>query len=273
MKVVILCGGKGYRIREETEFKPKPMVEVGGRPILWHIMNIYSHYGHKEFILPLGYKGDIIKEFFVEEKWRTHDFTLDSLKNVITLHKNNEEKDWIIHFIDTGVETGTALRLNKVKKLLEGEEDFLFTYGDGLSDVDINKLIDFHKMTKKVATLTGVQAPSRFGIIKEKEGIVDFFQEKPKIEDFINGGFMVLNKKIFDYLSEDNVMFEVAVLPRLAKEKELAIYKHMGFWYSMDTYRDYLELNKMWEENYPWAVWKKKGDLSLGNGSSWEIKK
>jgi len=273
MKVVILCGGKGYRLREETEFKAKPMVDIGGKPLLWHIMKIYAHYGHKEFILPLGYKGDTIKQFFVEEKWRANDFTLDSSKNKITLHKNSEEQDWIIHFVDTGIETNTALRLYRVKHLLKDEEDFLFTYGDGVSDININEVIELHKRTGTVATLTGVNAPSRFGVIKESYGKVEFFQEKPKTEDFVNGGFMVLNKKIFDYLSEDNVMFEATTLPHLATGGQLSIYKHAGFWYSMDTYRDYMELNKMWEASAPWAVWKKRNELSLDNGTPWEFKK
>jgi glucose-1-phosphate cytidylyltransferase len=265
MKVVIFCGGKGTRLNEETEFKPKPLVEIGGLPIIWHIMKLYAHYGHNEFILPLGYKGDLIKQFFLNFEKKSNDFTLNFLDDEIKIHNSHKKEDWKIHFIDTGQETKTSLRLWKIKHLLQDEEDFLLTYGDGLSDVNINQTIDFHKEKRKIITLTGIKHPSRFGIIKEKEGTIEEFNEKPKENKWINGGFMVINKKIFDFpeIKEDKMIVDY-LLPLLVQDRQVGIYKHEGFWHSMDTYRDYLELNKIYKDyegSAPWKIWETRNPL------------
>lgn len=256
MKVVILAGGLGTRLREETEFKPKPMVEIGEMPILWHIMKIYSHYGHKEFILPLGYKGDTIKQFFVEFKWRGNDFSLNLRDKQIQTYNNHNLDDWNIHFINTGLKTKTALRLYKVKHLLENEENFMLTYGDAVADVDINKLIEFHKKQNTIVTITGVRILSKFGVLETKNNKVTLFAEKPADKNFINGGFMVFNKKIFDYINTDDVMIVQTILPKLAKMGEVSMFHHDKFWHCMDTYRDYLELNKLWKNGPKWKLWK-----------------
>ncbi len=257
MKTVILCGGKGTRLREETEFKPKPLVTVGPHPIIWHIMKIYSHYGHNEFILPLGYKGDSLKEYFVNFNWRNNDFTLGLKNKDISLHNFHGIDDWKVSFVDTGLETLTGLRLYKVKHLLKDEENFFLTYGDGLADINISALLKFHLEKGKIATITGINMNSRYGIldVNHEEGLITNFSEKPKGEEYINGGFMVFNKRIFDFLTSEDIMFENDLLPKLARMKELAIFKHHGFWQCMDTHRDYLHLNKIWEEDKPWKVW------------------
>ena len=255
MKVVILCGGMGTRLKEETEFKPKPLVNVGGMPILWHIMKIYSHYGHKEFILPLGYRGEMIKEFFVNFNWMANDFSLDLKDKKVEIHNNHKNEDWTIHFVDTGLESGTALRLYKIKELLKDEEDFMLTYGDGVADIDMNKLVEFHKQEGSVATLTGIQTASRFGVIETDENKVTSFVEKPFGNDRLNGGFFVFNKRIFDHIDNSNVMLVGHTLPKLANTGDLSIYKHDGFWHCMDTYRDYLKLNEIWKNNPKWKIW------------------
>ncbi|MEA2036731.1 MAG: sugar phosphate nucleotidyltransferase [Nanoarchaeota archaeon] len=258
-KAVILCGGRGTRLKEETEFKPKPLVEIGSMPLLWHIMKIYSHYGHNEFVLPLGYKGDMIKEFFMDFSWRANDFSLNLKSDAVSVHENHKKEDWNIHFVDTGLKSGTGLRLFKVKDFLEGDDNFLLTYGDGVSNVDINKLIDFHKKQKTIATITGVNVYSGFGILKVNNNKVVKFTEKPINQDMINGGFMVFNKRVFDHINDNNSMLEEygsGLLPKLAKIGEVSVYHHTGFWKSMDNYRDYLELNKIWKEDPRWKVWK-----------------
>ena len=258
MKVVILCGGKGTRLREETEFKPKPLVDVGGMPIIWHIMKIYSHYGHKEFILPLGYKGDMIKEFFVDFNWRANDFTLNLATKNLEVHPSHKNEDWDMHFVDTGLKSGTGLRLYKVKHMLRNDDPFMLTYGDGLSDVNINSLLDFHKQQNTIATIAGVNVSSRFGVLETKENKVIRFTEKPMNEDIINAGFMVFNKQVFDHLDGKDVMLEEAgsgLLPQLAELGQVSVYHHPGFWHSMDTYRDYLKLNEFWETDPKWKIW------------------
>jgi glucose-1-phosphate cytidylyltransferase len=259
MKVVILCGGEGTRLREETEFKPKPLVEIGGMPILWHIMKIYSHYGHKEFILPLGYKGELIKQFFINFNWRANDFTLDFMDNKLNVHENHKKEDWIIHFIDTGLDTKTALRLKKVETIIGDDGEFMLTYGDGVADIDINSLIEHHHKNNKIITLTGINKLSQYGIIEiDKNDCATEFKEKPPSNDVINGGFMVLKKSIFRFLNEkENYMFEEKTIPELALKKEVSIYRHNGFWHSMDTYRDYINLNKIWKEEKIWKIWNK----------------
>lgn len=263
MKVVILCGGKGTRLREETEYKPKPLVLIGGRPILWHIMKIYSYYGYNDFVLCLGYKGEMIKDYFLHfEEW-SNDFTLK-------LRCNNDEKiihhnkecleDWSITFADTGQNTMTGSRIAKVKKYIGDQEEFFLTYGDGVSNINIKNLYSFHQKKGRVVTLTGVKPFSRYGEIKINQGLVTEFSEKPQLESTVNGGFFVCNKKIFDYLSEgDDCVFEEDVLKKLIKDRELAVYKHNDFWYSVDTYKHYEEINEMYNKhNTPWMVWEKK---------------
>lgn len=256
MKTVILCGGKGTRLREETEFKPKPMVRIGKWPILWHIMKIYSVFGHKEFILTLGYKGEMIKEYFMRYDLVDNDFRL-SLRDKNVIFKNqNPREDWVIDFVDTGQESKTALRLYKVKDYLKDEDTFMVTYGDGVANIDIEKLLRFHKEKGKIATITALHPRSKYGVIEtDGNGTVKAFKEKPVLNDFINGGFMVFDKKVFDYLDDRNVMLVDDTLPILAQKGEVALFRHEGFWHCMDTYKDYLDLNKMWENNPQWKIW------------------
>ncbi|MFH2020862.1 MAG: glucose-1-phosphate cytidylyltransferase [archaeon] len=258
MKVVILCGGQGTRLREETEYKPKPMVTIGEMPILWHIMKIYSHYGFNEFVLCLGYKGDIIKRFFLDYEWMANDFTIN-LKNRMEwiTHFRNDLEDWKITLAETGQDSLTAKRIKLAERYIDGDT-FMMTYGDGVASMDIQKLLEFHRKMKKTATITGISPSSRFGALDVKDGLVKDFREKPLLKDVVNGGFMVLNKKVLKMIDEkDNYMFEDKTLPGLALKGELALYKHEGFWQSMDTYRDFQHLNKMWSANErPWKIWK-----------------
>ncbi len=255
MKVVILCGGMGTRLREETEFKPKPMVEIGGRPILWHIMKLYAHYGFDDFILCLGYKGHIIKEYFLNYHCMNNDFRirLDTRDRIEVLGSHNE--NWTVTLADTGATTLTGGRLNQVQKYL-GDEPFLLTYGDGVADVDLHRLVEFHRSHGKHATLTGVKALFRFGVVAtDQRGSVTAFKEKPQLDDFINVGFFVFQPAIFDYLTND-CMLERQPLEALAARGHLAIYEHPGYWQCMDTYRDYQVLTEAWDSGRaPWAVW------------------
>ena len=259
MKVVILCGGKGTRLREETEYIPKPLAKIGKMPIIWHIMKIYSHYGHRDFILCLGYKGEMIKNYFLKFEEMANDFTLKlrSKEEKVIHHNHDRLEDWNITFIDTGLETMTGARLAMVNKYLESDDEFMLTYGDGVADIDIDKLLNFHKEKGKIATLTCVHPSTFAGIIEYENGLAKSFKEKPKLEGLINGGFMVYNKKIFDYLSEDeNCILEERPLMTLASEGQLAAYQHDNFWYGMNTYKEYEELNKIWElGNAPWKIW------------------
>jgi len=258
VKVVILCGGEGTRLREETEYKPKPMVTVGGLPIIWHIMKTYSHYGFNEFVLCLGYKGEMIKQFFLTHELMHNDVTIrtgDREHDVI--HKGTDSDDWTITFAETGLKSMTGSRIKRVEKYIDSD-DFLVTYGDGLTDASIADTLAFHRKMGKVATLTGVHPQSRFGLIKPgKDGLVESFMEKPVLYDFVNGGYYAFKKDIFDYLSKDeSCVLETKPLEALVRKKQLAMYKYEGFWYAMDTYKDYLELNKMWDEGKrPWKVW------------------
>lgn len=255
IKTIILCGGKGTRLREETEFKPKPMVEIGGKPMLWHIMKIYAHYGYNEFILSLGYKGEMIRDYFLNQRAFLNDFTLDVSKNKIDFH-NNHCDDFKITFVETGLESQTGKRILRVKKYIT-EDEFMLTYGDGVSDIDINKLIDFHRKQKTIGTLTGAHPYSKYGLIKigEKRNLVINFEQKPLMYDYASVGFMIFNKKAFDYFDEGPM--ENGLL-KLAKESQLSVYRHEGFWKGMDTYREMEELNNLWETTRPWAVWEKK---------------
>lgn len=258
MKVVILCGGIGTRMREETEFKPKPLVPIGRMPVLWHIMKIYSHYGFKDFVLCLGYKGEMIREFFLNFEEMTNDFTLNlrSKKEKVTHHDKHHLEDWNITFVDTGPETNTGGRVKRIEHLIDGDEFFL-TYGDGLSNVNISELLKYHHSKKKTGTLTAINPTSPFGIIEVKNGIAKSFKEKPRLEGLINGGFFVFNKKIFDYLEENSIL-EEEPLRRLTSEGKLAVYEHGDFWQCMDTFKDVERLNKMWREGEtPWKVWER----------------
>ena len=254
MKVVILCGGLGTRLSEETSIKPKPMVEIGSHPILWHIMKIYDKYGHNDFILPLGYKGDYIKNYFLNYKTINSDFEVDLSSGEIKNFKNSNE-DWKISLIDTGKNTLTEGRLLRLKSYIN--ETFLMTYGDGVCDVDINSLINFHRSHGKIATVTAVRPQARFGGLKIIDSKVTSFIEKPDSdisnESWINGGFFVFNKEIFKYLENDMTILEKSPLESLASEGQLMSFQHNGFWQCMDTIRDKEYLNELFEEGEtPW---------------------
>lgn len=255
MKAVILAGGLGTRISEETIVKPKPMVEIGSQPILWHIMKQYSHYGINDFIICLGYKGYLIKEYFSNYFLHTSDVTFDMRTNEMHVHRNNSEA-WKVTLIDTGEHSLTGGRLKRVEKYLEGET-FCFTYGDGLSDVNISELIDFHKRTKRKATVTTVRPPGRFGVIELEEGRVGGFREKPEGDtSWINGGFFVLEPEVFQYIDDDLCVWEKEPMEKLAEEGQLSAFMHYGFWQPMDTLRDKMKLEELWNsEKAPWKVW------------------
>ena len=260
MKVVILCGGKGTRLREETEYRPKPMVPIGDRPILWHIMKTYAAHGHKEFILCLGYKGDVIKDFFRNYLWMTSDVTLKlGRQPQLKIHNRHEEEDWTVTLADTGQETMTAGRIARIERYLGDDDSFLFTYGDGVGNVDITKSIEFHRSHGKMLTLTSVHPPGRFGELgMEADGSVTQFNEKPQAEGgWINGGYFVASRKVFSYIqNSDHLMFEQDPIRKIAAEDQLMAYKHSGFWQPMDTYQEFLLLNRLWDSGKaPWKIW------------------
>lgn len=260
MKVVILCGGKGTRLREETEFRPKPMVPIGNRPILWHIMKTYAHYGHREFILCLGYKGEMIRDYFRNYLWHTCDTTLMlGRKPAVKFHNNHDEEDWQVTLAETGENSMTAYRIRRIEKFLGSDEQFLLTYGDGVGDINIPASIERHNKMGKVCTLTSVHPPGRFGELGlDPDSTVHSFNEKPQAEGgYINGGFMVCNRSLFRYLPDDvDVMLEQAPIKNLAKEGQLSAYRHEGFWQPMDTFQEYSLLNKLWDSGKaPWKVW------------------
>ncbi len=248
MKIVILCGGLGTRLKEETEYRPKPMVKIGSKPILWHIMKLYSYYGFNDFILCLGYKGEIIKEYFYNYEILNNDFTIElGRHNNIEIHNTHTEKGWKITLVDTGEYALKGARLKKIEKYVDSNP-FMVTYGDGVADININELVDFHTAHGRIATLTGVMPPSRFGALLVDENKVIKFSEKPQAaEGLVNGGFFVFNKRLFSYLNnEDTCDLEIGVLDKLAEDGELMIYKHTGEWACMDTVRDMEYLNKLW---------------------------
>lgn len=255
MKSVILAGGLGTRLSEETYIKPKPMIEIGQQPILWHIMKIYSRGGINDFIVCCGYKSFMIKQYFANYFLYTSDVTFDIKNNKMEVHQESAEP-WKITLVDTGEETGTGGRLRRVKNYL-GSETFCFTYGDGVGDVDIKKLIEFHKKEKTLATVTGVQPPGRYGYIDIDDKKVTKFVEKPHGDGgWINGGFFVLEPKVIDYIKGDEINWEREPLEKLAKDGQLSVYKHSGFWHPMDTLRDKNLLEKLWESGKaPWKVW------------------
>jgi glucose-1-phosphate cytidylyltransferase len=259
MKVVILAGGLGTRLTEETTVRPKPMIEIGGKPILWHIMKIYQQYGYDDFIICLGYKGHIIKEYFINYYLYNSDITLELGSNKIDVHYTNSES-FKVTLVDTGLQTNTAGRLKKIQKYV-GNETFMLTYGDGVSNVNIKELLEYHRSHGKLATLTSIQLPGRFGTIgTDENGIVSQFQEKPEGDGiWINGGFFVLEPGIFNYLSADmeDVQWEKKPLVDIANDGQLAAYRHYGFWKCMDALRDKIELEELWQTNdAPWKIWK-----------------
>ena len=255
MKLVILAGGQGTRISEETSVRPKPMVEIGGRPILWHIMKMYSSHGVNEFILCLGYKGYLIKEFFANYFLHTSDVTIDLASNCVEVHQRTAEP-WKVTMVDTGQSTMTGGRLKRVAPYL-GSEDFCFTYGDGVADVNLGDLIAFHRSSKKLATLTAVQPPGRFGALNLKGDLIQGFQEKPQGDGgWVNGGFFVLSPRVLDYIEDDNTTWEREPLQRLADDGQLSAHFHPGFWQPMDTLRDKTQLEELWASGQaPWKTW------------------
>ncbi|ARK29742.1 glucose-1-phosphate cytidylyltransferase [Halalkalibacter krulwichiae] len=260
MKVVILAGGYGTRLSEETKVKPKPMVEIGGMPILWHIMKIYSSYGYRDFVICLGYKGHAIKEFFTQYMLKTADVTINLSDNQMIIH-NKKVEPWKVTLVETGVESMTGGRVARIKPYLDNET-FMLTYGDGLSDVNVNKLVAFHKSHGKTATLTAVQPDGRFGSLEiDPINKIRKFEEKPQGDgNWINGGFFVLEPEVFRHIPSDSTVFETDVLPSLAEQDELMAFKHQGFWKPMDTIHDRNTLEELWTKgNPPWRKWKKDG--------------
>ncbi|MES2308281.1 MAG: glucose-1-phosphate cytidylyltransferase [Verrucomicrobiota bacterium] len=258
MKAVILAGGLGTRLSEETVLKPKPMVEIGGKPILWHIMKLYSSYGIQDFVICVGYKGYVIKEYFANYFLHMSDVTFDLKNNSMEVHQQYAEP-WRVTIVDTGDVTQTGGRLKRVRNYL-GNETFCFTYGDGVSDVDIQALIEFHRSKKVKATLTGVQPPGRFGALEIQSGMVKSFQEKPLGDgSWVNGGFFVLEPSVIDEIDTDSTLWEKEPLERLSKQDQLAVYEHRGFWQPMDTLRDKNHLEELWNSGK--APWKTKRSI------------
>ena len=254
MKVVILAGGHGTRISEESHLRPKPMIEIGGKPILWHIMKIYSSYGLNEFVICCGYKGYMIKEYFANYFLHTADVTFDMVENKMRTHESSSEP-WKVTLVDTGENTMTGGRLKRVQKYLD--DDFCLTYGDGVSDVNISELLQFHRNSGRLATLTAVQPPGRFGALELESEKVKSFKEKPEGDGlWINGGFFVLNKKVIDLIENDETVWEKKPLEELAKKNQLSAFRHHGFWQPMDTLRDKNQLEDLWQKGKaPWRAW------------------
>lgn len=259
MKAVILCGGAGTRLREETEFRPKPMVDVGGRPILWHIMKIFAHHGVRDFVLCLGYKGQYIKQYFLDYEAMTNDFTIRlGSETAVTFHNAHQEQDFAVTMAETGPDTMTGGRVKRIQRYIP-DDTFIVTYGDGLADVDIRDLLRFHKGHGKLATVTAVKPISRYGLLNVDDGdnSIKRFDEKPMLEGWISAGFMVFNRGVFDYLDGDECVLEQKPMQRLAAEGQLMAYRHKGFFFAMDTYREYTQLNELWNTGKaPWRVWK-----------------
>jgi len=256
MKAVILAGGFGTRLREETEFRPKPMVEVGGRPILWHLMKLFAHHAITDFVVPIGYRGEVIRDYFLNYEARMNDFTIRlGHDHEIVYHTSHLETGWQVTVADTGAETPTGGRVRRISPHVEGSR-FMVTYGDGLADVDLGKLLAFHEGHGRLATMTTVRPRSRFGVVGvDPDGTVVSFQEKPRSEDHVNAGFFVFEPEVLEYLSDDTAL-EQEPLERLAADRQLAAFTHEGFFQPMDTYREFLLLNSLWSEGRaPWKVW------------------
>jgi len=257
MKVVILCGGMGTRLREETEYRPKPLVTIGGKPILWHIMKTYSTYGFHDFILCLGYKGELIKDYFINYDLVNSDFTIElGSKRIVKDSVAHDETNWRVSMVDTGLLTQTGGRLARIRKYLQGDEPFMLTYGDGVADIDINALVDFHRTSGRIATLSGVKPAARFGELELEGDAVQHFAEKPAGERWINGGYFVMSPRVFDYLDGDTTVLEREPLERLSADAQLGVFRHNGYWQCMDTLRDMDLLNQLWANGVaPWKVW------------------
>jgi glucose-1-phosphate cytidylyltransferase len=258
VKVVILAGGYGTRISEESYLRPKPLIEIGGNPILWHIMKIYSHYGYNDFVICLGYKGHLIKEFFADYYLRTSDVTFDFVnQNMLTVNRSKTEP-WRVTLVDTGLETMTGGRINRIKDYI-GDEPFLLTYGDGVSDVNIDELVKNHESTDSYVTMTAVQPGGRYGVLDindSNNNVKQFVEKSIESGGWINGGFMVVEPQVFHYLENDTTNFESDTLTRIAQDGKLNAFKHHGFWQCMDTYRDKTLLEALWEQkNAPWKLW------------------
>jgi glucose-1-phosphate cytidylyltransferase len=255
MKILVLAGGLGTRLAEETEIKPKPMVEIGGRPIMWHILKHYSHFGFREFVLALGYKGEVIKRYFLDYMALRGNMTIEMVSGNVQRHAAGLE-DWRVHLVDTGMDSNTGGRVGRCRDLLR-DGTFMLTYGDGVSNVDLQALLRFHRAQGRIATVTAVRPPSRFGGLVFDGDIVKEFIEKPQIgEGWVNGGFMVLEPAVLDYIAGDATNLEVDVLERLASERQLAAYRHEDFWQCMDTLRDKRKLKSLWQSGQaPWKVW------------------
>lgn len=258
MKTVILAGGYGTRIRDVSQDIPKPMIPIGNYPILWHIMKQYSYYGMKEFVLCLGYKSEIIKDYFVSYQTRQNDFSLDLKTQDLKYHTNDLVEDWKITFVETGLNAFTGARVYRIKQYIEQDDCFLLTYGDGVGNIDIKELVAFHKSHGKLMTVTGAHPPGRFGELEIEGHQVVGFNEKPQAtEGWISAGYFVCNRQVFDYLTKDETLiFEKEPIERIVKDSQLMVYKHSGFWHPMDTSRDYQFLNEAWGKNAaPWRVW------------------
>lgn len=256
MKVVILAGGYGTRLAEETELKPKPMIEIGEHPILWHIMKFYSHYGYDDFIICLGYKGYIIKEYFANYYLHKSDFTI-KLKNNEMEYENSASEDWQVTLVDTGLNTQTGGRIKRIEKYVNGET-FMLTYGDGLSNINVNSLLKFHKSKEKMVTVTAVRPPGRFGTlsIDNADAVTNITEKPPGDNSWINGGFFVLEPDVFKFINGDDTVWEKDPLETISKRKELNAFRHQGFWHPMDTLRDKNALNDLWKSGKaPWKVW------------------
>lgn len=254
MKAVILAGGLGTRISEESHLKPKPMIEIGGKPILWHIMKCYSHFGINDFVICLGYRGYVIKEYFANYFLHMSDVTFDMENNKMQVHEKHAES-WRVTLVDTGPDTATGGRLKRVKDYL-GDETFCFTYGDGVTDLNIGKVISFHRMHGRLATVTAIQPPGRYGALAVSKGEVRNFQEKPAGDGaWVNGGFFVLEPGVLDFIKDDDTGWESAPLQRLSHSGQLMAYQHAGFWQAMDTLRDKMQLEDLWQKKPPWKVW------------------
>lgn len=257
MKTMILCGGQGTRMREETEFRPKPLVEIGGRPILWHIIKMYARHGFLDFILCLGYRGAMIKEYFLSYEAMNSDFTLTlGRKHALELHGTNDE-EFNVTLADTGLSTMTGGRVRRAAQYLKDDDVFMLTYGDGVADVDLRRLVDFHKQHGKLATVTVVRPTSRFGMLDVADsGVVTQFAEKPQSLNWASAGFFVLDRRVIDFLDGDESVFETGPLERLVAAEQLVAYRHEGFFFAMDTYREYLYLNQLWDSQHaPWKSW------------------
>ena len=255
MKIAILAGGQGTRLSEETQSRPKPMVEIGNKPILWHIMKGYAAYGFNEFVIALGYKGEQIKDYFINYHYHAKSLSVSLATGAVTTH-NGAAEDWTVHLLDTGYATLTGGRVKKLAEFI-GDETFMLTYGDGVADVDFHRLLEFHQQHGKLATVTAVRPPARFGGVSFQGQLVSHFTEKPQIgEGWINGGFFVLNPGIADYIEGDQTLWEKEPMERLAAEGQLAAYQHNGFWQCMDTIRELQLLESLWERgNAPWKTW------------------